>query len=132
MTLQIPTVQSAMSLLTRKPEYRVGRETDLGPRTVTGAGPYAVVNVNGEYLAVDRFCRHLGADLADGAVTKDGCLVCPWHGAKYDLRTGRMVRGPQGIFARMPRLDATFKKLTTVLPLRRGTVVRRDGEVFVR
>lgn len=49
---------------------------------------------------VTRRCRHLGADLANGSIDADGCLVCPWHQSKYDVRTGRMVRGPQGIFAR--------------------------------
>ncbi|HEY3717382.1 MAG TPA: hypothetical protein VGL39_22895 [Jatrophihabitantaceae bacterium] len=43
----------------------------------------------------------------------------PWHGAKYDVRTGHMVRGPQRIFARIPGLGTAFKVLTHVLPLRR-------------
>jgi len=62
--------------------------------TVTQAGKYAVGN-NGKYFAVSRRCRHLRADLAGGSIDSDGCLVCPWHEAKYDVRTGRMVRGPK-------------------------------------
>ena len=89
--------------------------------TVTKAGKYAVGN-NGSYFAVSRRCRHLGADLAGGSIDADGCLVCPWHGAKYDVRTGRMVRGPQGGFAKVPGLGAGFKALTKVLPLTRGKV----------
>jgi hypothetical protein len=27
--------------------------------------------------------------------------VCPWHGARYDVETGRMVRGPQGSYAKV-------------------------------
>jgi nitrite reductase/ring-hydroxylating ferredoxin subunit len=71
------------------------------------------------------------ADLAKGSIDEDGCLVCPWHGSKYDVTTGRMVLGPQGIFARVPGLDAAFKALTIVLPLGRGDVVERDGTLFV-
>ena len=113
-------------------EYRVGPEAELPPGTVTGVGPYAVAHVDGEFFAVSRRCRHLAADLANGTIDADGCLVCPWHQSKYDLSTGRMVRGPQGIFARVPGLGAAFKALTKVLPLQRGKVSRRDGEVFVR
>jgi nitrite reductase/ring-hydroxylating ferredoxin subunit len=73
----------------------------------------------------------LRADLAGGSIDDDGCLVCPWHGAKYDVGTGRMVRGPQGVFAKIPGLDATYKLLTRVLPLRRGKVDERDGVLYV-
>jgi nitrite reductase/ring-hydroxylating ferredoxin subunit len=38
--------------------------SDLPPGAVTGAGPYAVGNIDGKYFAVTRRCRHLRADLA--------------------------------------------------------------------
>jgi nitrite reductase/ring-hydroxylating ferredoxin subunit len=112
-------------------EHRVAAAQDLKPRTVLGAGRYAVGNTGNELFAVTRRCRHLGADLAKGAIDKDGCLVCPWHQSAYDVTTGRMVRGPQGVFAKIPGLGAAFKALTKVVPLGRGTVVERDGDVFV-
>jgi nitrite reductase/ring-hydroxylating ferredoxin subunit len=98
--------------------------------TVTGVGSYAVGN-NGDYFAVGRKCRHLRADLAGGSIDDDGCLVCPWHQAKYDVTTGRMVRGPQGIFAKIPGLGAAFKTLTKVLPLKRGTVEKRGTDLLI-
>src|SRR2546428_9700129 len=104
----------------------------LAPGTVTGAGRWAVGNAKGDYFAVTRRCRHLYADLARGSIDREGCLVCPWHGSRYDTTTGRMVRGPQGIFAKIPGLDEGFKLLTRVLPLRRAPVVERDGTVYVR
>jgi nitrite reductase/ring-hydroxylating ferredoxin subunit len=60
-----------------------------------------------------------------------GCPVCPWHGSRYDVKTGRMVLGPQGIFAKIPGLGEAFKLLTQVLPLGRGTVVERNGKIYV-
>src|SRR5437870_6505272 len=105
---------------------------DLPPGTVTGAGRWAVGNAKGDYFAVTRRCRHLYADLARGSIDREGCLVCPWHGSRYDVKTGRMVRGPQGIFAKIPGLGAGFMALTRVLPLRRGRVAERDGRLFVR
>ena len=65
--------------------------SELTPGTVMGAGHYAVGNASGRLFAVSRRCRHLGGDLAGGSIDKQGCLVCPWHGARYDVETGRMV-----------------------------------------
>lgn len=113
-------------------EMRVGPASELPPGKVIGVGPYAVGNAGGEYFAVTRRCRHLYADLAGGRIDREGCLVCPWHGSKYDVSTGRMVRGPQGAFAKVPGLSAGFKALTRVVPLGRGEVVERDGILYVR
>jgi nitrite reductase/ring-hydroxylating ferredoxin subunit len=112
-------------------EQLVGPATDLPPGTIQGVGRYAVGNADGEYFAVTRRCRHLYADLARGRIDKDGCLVCPWHASKYDVKTGRMLRGPQGWFAKVPGLDAAYIALTKVLPLGRGKVVERDGNLHV-
>ena len=113
-------------------EIEVGLVAELPPGTVRGAGRYAVGNVGGDRFAVTRRCRHLGADLGGGSIDDEGCLVCPWHGASYDVDTGRMVRGPQGVFAKIPGLGTGYRLLTRVLPLGRGEVVEREGTVFVR
>ena len=112
-------------------EMLVGPASGLTPGTIKGVGKYAVGNADGELFAVTRRCRHLYADLARGKIDKDGCLVCPWHASKYDVKSGRMLRGPQGIFAKIPGLGAAYMGLTKVLPLRRGKVVERDGNVYV-
>ncbi|HET7409731.1 MAG TPA: hemerythrin domain-containing protein, partial [Paracoccaceae bacterium] len=38
-------------------------------------------------------CSHFGGPLDEGWV-QDGGLVCPWHGSRYCLRTGRVLDGP--------------------------------------
>src|SRR3569623_723937 len=111
-------------------EQKVGPASDLPSGSVTGAGRYAVGH-GSEYFAVTRRCRHLGADLAGGSIATDGCLVCPWHQSKYDVPTGRMVRGPQGDFAKISGLCAMFKGLTAVLPRGRLTVTERDVDLYV-
>ncbi|MBE3074815.1 MAG: Rieske (2Fe-2S) protein [Actinobacteria bacterium] len=98
--------------------------------TVTGVDGYAVGN-NGSYFALGRRCRHLRADLAGGKIDADGCLVCPWHASKYDVKTGLMVRGPQGIYAKIPGLGWAFKTLTKVIPLKRGTVELRGPDLEI-
>ncbi|MEO7429279.1 MAG: Rieske 2Fe-2S domain-containing protein [Acidimicrobiales bacterium] len=111
--------------------HEAGPVADLTPGTVRGAGPYAVGNASGEIFAVTRRCRHLRADLADGSIDADGCLVCPWHGATYDVRSGQMTRGPQGVFAKIPGLGLGFRLLTRVIPLGRGKVTERAGTFLV-
>lgn len=113
-------------------EERVCATAELTDGVVLGAGKWAVGNAQGERFAVTRRCRHLGADLAKGSIDAKGCLVCPWHGSRYDVTTGHMVRGPQGVFAKIPGLGAMFKLLTRVVPLGRGEVFERDGDITVR
>ena len=114
------------------PEQRVGSAAELGPGSVAGAGRWVVVNVDGERFAISRRCRHFRADLANGSIDDEGCLVCPWHHARYDPHNGRMTVGPQGIYARVPGIDAFYLMLTKVVPLARAEVIERDGDVFVR
>jgi nitrite reductase/ring-hydroxylating ferredoxin subunit len=76
---------------------------DLGESQVTVVedtphGALAVGLSGGEPFAVSNRCRHLFAPLGNGRVDEDGCLECPWHGALFDVRTGKMTRGPQGAF----------------------------------
>jgi nitrite reductase/ring-hydroxylating ferredoxin subunit len=73
---------------------------DLPPGKVRGAGSWAVGNRGDDrYFAVSRRCRHQLADLAEGSLDAEGCLVCPWHQSRYDVRTGEMVQGPRGFLA---------------------------------
>ena len=37
-------------------------------------------------------CPHLGGPLEDAPV-EDGCVTCPWHGYRFDLRTGLSADG---------------------------------------
>ena len=52
-----------------------------------------VVNVEGKYFAINNICTHEGGPLADG--TLEGYEVeCPWHGSKFDVRTGEVKNPP--------------------------------------
>ena len=51
-----------------------------------------LVESRGEVLAHPTVCPHLGGPLADTLV-EDGCITCPWHGYRYDLRSGRNAGG---------------------------------------
>lgn len=40
-------------------------------------------------LAVDDVCTHNGESLSKGQVNFAGEVVCPWHGNRFNLITGR-------------------------------------------
>ena len=108
---------------------------DLPPGAVGRAGPWAVGNRDGAHFAVSRFCRHQLADLSGGSIDANGCLVCPWHGARYDVRDGRMVRGPRGFFGYHgpSRGYREFvRAYSQLIPLRRREAVVRGDRVEVR
>ncbi len=108
--------------------------SSLPPGSVGRAGPWTVVHRrDGGVRAVSSRCRHQLADLSKGTVDKDGCLVCPWHGARYDVDSGAMVEGPKGILwyvGRTPGYTQLVKAYSKVLKLRRRTVAR-EGESYV-
>jgi nitrite reductase/ring-hydroxylating ferredoxin subunit len=50
-------------------------------------------NVEGRYYAIGNVCTHMGGPLAEGKI--EGFEVqCPWHGSKFDIRTGNVVSPP--------------------------------------
>lgn len=52
-----------------------------------------VANVSGSFYAMDGICSHGFADLSGGRL--EGFVVeCPRHFARYDVRSGKVVRGP--------------------------------------
>jgi nitrite reductase/ring-hydroxylating ferredoxin subunit len=104
----------------------------LGDRGVTVVehpvhGEIAVGVSDGQPFAVSGRCRHLGGPLGEGRVV-DGLLECPWHGARYDVHTGRMVAGPGGVFRPVGRL---VKDTTGRLPLATYSVELRKGAIWL-
>jgi nitrite reductase/ring-hydroxylating ferredoxin subunit len=43
----------------------------------------------GELRAVENKCPHNGEQLSKGVVNYLGEIVCPWHGHRFNVRTGR-------------------------------------------
>jgi nitrite reductase/ring-hydroxylating ferredoxin subunit len=102
---------------------------------VIGVGRWAVGRSRGEVFAVSRRCRHQFADLADGSVDADGCLVCPWHQSRYDVRTGAMISGPKGFLGYhgpTPGYTQLVLAYGRHLKLRVATVVRQAGRLLIR
>ncbi|MCL6431699.1 MAG: Rieske 2Fe-2S domain-containing protein [Anaerolineae bacterium] len=64
------------------------------PLRVEAAGvPVLLVRQGDRIYAMHATCTHLGGPLPQGTLV-DGAIQCPWHGSRFDRRTGRVVRGP--------------------------------------
>jgi glycine betaine catabolism B len=50
-------------------------------------------NVNGKYYAIGNVCTHMGGPLAEGKL-EEYIVQCPWHGSRFDIRSGEVVRPP--------------------------------------
>lgn len=44
---------------------------------------------NNQFLAVQDSCTHSGESLSKGRINYLGEIVCPWHGYRFELQTGR-------------------------------------------
>jgi len=53
----------------------------------------ALCNVDGDVYAVDDTCSHDDGPLGEG-VTDGHAIICPRHGAKFDVRDGSVLQMP--------------------------------------
>ena len=76
---------------------KVAESKDIGPSTMKAvdmAGEkVCIINIEGNYYVIGNVCTHMGGPLNEG--TLEGFEVqCPWHGSKFDVRTGEPTKPP--------------------------------------
>ena len=55
--------------------------------------PITIYSVNGEFYATGDLCSHDNGPIGEGSI--EGYeLICPRHGARFDIRTGKVTRLP--------------------------------------
>ena len=54
----------------------------------------AIFRVNGEFYAIEDVCTHDGGPLVEGQLVNRYEVVCPRHGARFDIRTGQALSMP--------------------------------------
>jgi 3-phenylpropionate/trans-cinnamate dioxygenase ferredoxin subunit len=79
-----------------------------------------IANVDGSFYAVDALCTHYGGDLSAGTL-QGKILTCPVHGAKFDVRDGKVVSPPN------QPLDRPIIENLITYPLK-----VENGEVYVK
>jgi nitrite reductase (NADH) small subunit len=65
----------------------VPRQFDAGGRKV------AVYRLGGALFAMDGVCPHRGGPVGEGTV-ENGIAVCPWHGWRFEVKSGKCVNAP--------------------------------------
>jgi NADPH-dependent 2,4-dienoyl-CoA reductase/sulfur reductase-like enzyme/nitrite reductase/ring-hydroxylating ferredoxin subunit len=58
-----------------------------------GGEEVLLARIGSEFFAVGARCTHYRGPLVEGLVA-DGTIRCPWHHARFDLRTGESLRAP--------------------------------------
>src|SRR5580704_16272893 len=106
-----PSAPSGPDLAQGIPLGILGDNTTLLGRV--GDDPVLVARRGNEYFAIGATCTHYSGPLAEGLLVGDA-VRCPWHHARFSLRTGEAVEAP------------AFNSVGC------WRVVLRDGKVFVR
>ena len=78
-------------------DYPVAKRADVPEgkalRVVAGGIEVLLCNAGGTIYAVEDVCTHDGAPLDQGEL--EGCrIICPRHGANFDVRTGEALTLP--------------------------------------
>jgi 3-phenylpropionate/trans-cinnamate dioxygenase ferredoxin component len=76
---------------------RVGKISEIGANNMMGAevkGKFVLIaKVEGKYFGMQGKCSHAGGNLWEGKL--EGFVVkCPRHGSEFDVRTGKVLKGP--------------------------------------
>jgi len=74
--------------------------------------PIVIFNIAGQLFAIGDVCTHDNGPLGDGML-EGNKIVCPRHGAEFDIRTGQAVQMP------------------AVVDIPAYPVQVRDGKIFV-
>ncbi|MBM4075352.1 MAG: non-heme iron oxygenase ferredoxin subunit [Planctomycetes bacterium] len=100
---------------------RVADVSDLAPgerlSIVVDDVPALLVRVNEEFFAIEDVCTHDGQPLTNGAI-HDCQIICPRHGARFDLKTGAALCMP-----------ATEPVKTLEIQIRNGTIYARNRDI---
>jgi 3-phenylpropionate/trans-cinnamate dioxygenase ferredoxin component len=104
-----------VSVATRERLGRVDEfpEESLTARTVAGT-EVVVVRHGGTFYVVPDRCTHARYPLSDGSL-EDDKLVCAYHGARFDLATGRPTLPAVKQLARYP-VEVEGDELYVTLP----------------
>jgi 3-phenylpropionate/trans-cinnamate dioxygenase ferredoxin subunit len=77
--------------------HRVAKVSEIAPgttrRVVVDSMELLLCNVHGKFYAIEDVCTHDGGPLDQGQLEGDR-VVCPRHGATFDVRTGDALTLP--------------------------------------
>ena len=74
------------------------QDLEAGKLVDAGGQSIAIFDLGGNYYAIENTCPHRGGPLAEGEMNGEE-VICPWHGARFNIKTGAVVAppAPQGV-----------------------------------
>ncbi|KAI8144277.1 hypothetical protein BJV82DRAFT_557227 [Fennellomyces sp. T-0311] len=105
-----PRIESDRILAVREDELKDMERKEIKLDEETS---FMLTRLGGKYYATSGKCTHYGAPLIKGTLATDGRIMCAWHGACYNVKTGDIEDAPA--------LDS----------LQRFDVSIEDGNVYV-
>lgn len=69
-----------------------------------GGKEIIIIKYKGSYYAMDRRCTHMKADLSKGKL-EGNVIICPRHGSRFDVTTGKNLKGPKIGFLKLKTED---------------------------
>jgi nitrite reductase (NADH) small subunit/3-phenylpropionate/trans-cinnamate dioxygenase ferredoxin subunit len=85
--LKKPQREGQLIIIGRMEDVPTGRSATV---TLPNKTELALFNINNEFYAIENFCPHKGAPLADGHLCNH-TVECDWHGWRFDVRTGECL-----------------------------------------
>jgi 3-phenylpropionate/trans-cinnamate dioxygenase ferredoxin subunit len=77
--------------------HRIASASEIAPgttrRVVVEGQEILICNIDGNFFAIEDVCTHDGGPLDQGDL-EGACIVCPRHGATFDVRTGAALTLP--------------------------------------
>ena len=58
-----------------------------------GGESICLINIDGKYYGIGNICTHVGGPLDQGTLESYE-VECPWHGSKFDVRSGQPTKPP--------------------------------------
>ncbi|KAI9026466.1 NAD-dependent dehydrogenase [Phycomyces nitens] len=68
---------------------------------------FLLTRLDNRYYATSNTCTHYGAKLSESPMTSEGRVICKWHGACFDLKTGDIEDAPA--LDRLRTFDVTVR-----------------------
>ena len=92
-----------------------------------------LTRIDGQVHAVENRCPHMGMKMTRGELC-EGVLKCPWHGSRFDFRTGQNMDWVNA-FAGIPMPKWTHGVIAmgkSPAPLQTVSAEEDSGDVYVR
>jgi nitrite reductase/ring-hydroxylating ferredoxin subunit len=90
-----------------------------------------IANIDGKFYALNDRCGHMNALLSMGNLANDNIVTCPFHGARFDIISGKKVKEPVLTPSReMEPLPKTWQKYMEYTGQLMSHIKTYDQEIY--